>query len=63
LTQRVNAWIQAGQIREYVAAIRNVAPPGNYLVSPADLEQRIARALRIADEIDPLLTSDPLARD
>ncbi len=61
LTQRVNAWIQAGQIREYVAAIRNVAATSNYSVSPAELEKRIVRALRFADEIDPLLTGDPLA--
>jgi hypothetical protein len=61
LTQRVNAWIQAGRIREYVAAVRNVAPTSNYSVSPADLEKRIIRALKFADEIDPLLTSDPLA--
>ncbi len=61
LTQRVNAWIQAGQIREYVAAVRNVAPTSNYSVSPAELEKRILRALRFADEIDPLLTSDPLS--
>jgi hypothetical protein len=61
LTQRVNAWILAGQIREYVAAVRNVAPTSNYSVSPAELEKRITRVLRFADEIDPLLTSDPLA--
>jgi hypothetical protein len=60
LAQRVNAWIQAEQIREYVAAIRNVARSSNNSVSQGDLEQRMASALKIADEIDPLLSSDPL---
>jgi hypothetical protein len=60
LAQRVNAWIQAEQIREYVAAIRNVARSSNNSVSQGNLEQRMASALKIADEIDPLLSSDPL---
>jgi hypothetical protein len=60
LTQRVHAWIQAGQIREYVAAARNAAQTGNYPGGPTDLEPRAAQALRLADEIDPLFSGDPL---
>jgi hypothetical protein len=59
LTQRVNAWIQAGQIREYVAAARETAQTRSYPDGPADLELRAAQALRLADEIDPLLSGDP----
>lgn len=61
LTQRVNAWIQAGEIREYVAAVRKVGQTYDYPGGLADLEQRAAQALKFADEIDPLLSSDPLA--
>jgi copper oxidase (laccase) domain-containing protein len=59
LVQRVNAWNQARQIREYVAALGIAASTRNYQVSPEDLERWIAKALMLADGIDPLLSSNP----
>ncbi len=60
LLRSLQAWRQAADIRTYVDALRAAAATGQFKIDPTHLEQWASWALARADQIDPLLSDNPL---
>jgi len=58
--QRAKAWQVAGQLRDYVAAVRDAADRGEISADPKALDEWAAWALAHADEIDPVRRGNAL---
>jgi C4-dicarboxylate-specific signal transduction histidine kinase len=60
LLDLVARWRETGEIRAYVKAVRSLASHTQYKVNVDRLEGLAKWASAIADDLDPLITGDPI---
>ncbi len=60
LLQQVTRWFQAANVRAYVDAVRTAVRTDPIKVDPERLDRWTLWALTQADQIDPIVTGDPL---